>query len=487
VAKGVTDVPETVLLALAEVVSRDQHVVPNTASVSAFEHSNNRADEPEQPLEVLAAAAADLLATNDVLSAVGKAATQRGYAGDTRPVCLVYVAVVSRSLRRPVNVAVVSESAAGKNATVDAAVELHPPEAVHEIKAGSARAVIYDDVDYEHRVVLFAEADSIPSDGPAASAVRSLAADNSLAYDVVEQDAETKKYVTRHIVKPGPTGLLTTSTRSQPHQLNTRLLEISLSDGADQTQKVLHAHAARVRPRSDEPPDLAPWHAYGRYLARRASELEGVHIPFADTLADLVPHKSVRMRRDFRQLLSVIEALALMHVTRRTIRAGWLEATIGEDYRRARELLAPLFDTLATEGVTAAVRETVLAVQPVEIDVSQAVLGQRLKLSRSTVSWRVRRALEGGWLVDEAPPRSRTSRLKRGEPLPELTSALPTAERLFECSNAHRDALQDTTVKSAAHVYSHSNGAVPQPSTNGIAATNVVGVEPDLMPGRTEL
>jgi hypothetical protein len=54
------------------------------------------------------------------------------------------------------------------------------------------------------------------------------------------------------------------------------------------------------------------------------------------------------------------------------------------------------------------------------------------------VSWRVRRALDGGWLVDDGLPQSRVRRLRRGEPLPEDTSALPTVERLFECSNADR-------------------------------------------------
>ena len=89
-----------------------------------------------------------------------------------------------------------------------------PPEAYYEIDAGSDRALIYTDEDYQHRVVIFGEADSIPDEGAAASAVRNLAAKNYLAYDVVEKDPRTGKHQTRHIVKPGPTGLVTTSTKS---------------------------------------------------------------------------------------------------------------------------------------------------------------------------------------------------------------------------------------------------------------------------------
>jgi hypothetical protein len=274
------------------------------------------------------------------------------------------------------NLAVVSASAAGKNATVDAARELHPPEAVIEIKAGSAKAIVYSDQDYQHKVVLFTEADSIPNQGPAATAVRTLAADNYLAYDVVELDPETNKWRVRHIVKPGPTGLVTTSTRSLADQLSTRVLELGLSDDEQQTRQVMHAHARRTEPDFAPLPELAPWHAYGRYVAQRAHELAGISIPFGHVLAELVPAKAVRMRRDFAQLLMTIQANALMHIQHRAIEEGWLVATIGEDYAAARDLLAPLFDTLAAGGLTPAVRATVLAVKPDETNVSQAVIAQ---------------------------------------------------------------------------------------------------------------
>jgi hypothetical protein len=430
---------EGALEALGQVVSEAQHSGARGSPRKPFEHSNNQATEPAASMEDLAAAADDLLSCRDVLSRVGEAAAQRGYAGDTRPVRLVYLSIASRSLSRPQNTALVSESASGKNATIDAARELHPPEAVVEIRAGSARAVIYSDLDYAHKVILFAEADSIPDDGSGASAIRSLAADNFMAYDVVETDPDTKKFTTRHIEKPGPTGLLTTSTRSVAAQLTTRLLEIGLSDDENQTRAVMRAHALKVRPPSGKPPSLAPWQAFGRYIALRATELRGVYIPFAEKLAELLPARAVRMRRDFRQLLTVIETSALLHINHRAIADGWVVASIAADYATARDLLAPSFDSLAAEGLTPAVRQTVEAVHAGETDVSQTELAKRLGLTRSTVSWRVRKATEGGWLIDDAPEHARRKRLKRGEPLPENRSALPEVDelqRLFECSNA---------------------------------------------------
>ena len=94
----------------------------------------------------------------------------RGYAGDVRPAQLGYMAITSRLLDRPMNLAFVALSASGKNAAVDAATALMPPEAIHVIQAPSALSLIHDDdVTVGHKVVIFSEADSIPEDGPAAA------------------------------------------------------------------------------------------------------------------------------------------------------------------------------------------------------------------------------------------------------------------------------------------------------------------------------
>jgi hypothetical protein len=383
--------------------------------------------------------AADLLEDPNLLERVGLAMRARGYAGDLRPPKLGYVAITSRLLERPQNLAYVAQSAAGKNRAIDAALELVPPEAVYVEKAGSARALVYTDEDFRHRTVVVSEADSIPEDGPAASAVRSLAADNEMSYDVVEKNSATNRFETRHIVKPGPTGLITTSTRSLGAQMGTRVLEVSLPDDADQTRAVMKAHAASVMPSAGGVIDLEPFLAAQRWLA--LAGVRQVAVPFAEKLADLVPANAVRMRRDFRQLLTCTQTVALLYQRQRNRTPdGWVEA-IFADYAMARELLAPTFDTIAAEGVTPAIRRSVEAVLPGE-EVSSSDLAKRLKLSKSTVSWRVGRAVDAGWLVNNEKRSGHAAKLVRGAPLPDEMSALPTLDRLcevFECSNAPGD------------------------------------------------
>jgi hypothetical protein len=380
------------------------------------------------------AAAAPLLTDPCLMDRIRQTICDRGYAGDTTTPLLVYLALTSRELERPQNIAVIAPSAAGKNRAVDAAVELMPPEAVFTITAGSARALVYTDESFEHRAIIFGEADSIPEDGPAASAVRSIAADGRMIYEVVEKNPKSGRWETRRIEKRGPTGLITTSTRSLGTQLGTRVLEIALRDDPDQTRKVMQAHASSVQPRNGEPPDVEPLIAMQRWL--HLGGIKRVSVPFAGVLAELVPSSSVRMRRDFRQLLTSVQSVAFLHQRqRRLTREGWVEATF-EDYAIARAILLHVFDALATESVTPAIRETVNAVRAGE-EISESELGRRLGLSKGTVSYRVGRAVEGGWLVNREIRRGHAARIALGAALPEHVSGLPTEaqiRRVFECS-----------------------------------------------------
>jgi len=369
-----------------------------------------------------------LLEDPGLLDRIIDAMGQQGYAGDHRPAVLAYVAITSRLLPRPLNLALVAPSAAGKNRTVDAALALMPGTAFYSISASSPRALVYTDADLQHRTVVIAEADSIPDDGPAASALRSLAEDNVMSYEVVEKD-ETGHFHTRRIEKLGPTGLITTSTKPVAGQMGTRMLEVPISDTPDQTRHVLRIHAAIVN-RALPDVDVTAFRAVQRWL-----ELAGdrdVVIPFAERLADLVPDDQVRMRRDFRQLLTVIQAVALLHQCRRSHdEEGRIIATL-EDYRIACDLLLDVFTAVATGGVTRTVRETVEAVlelyrgQPL----TKKAIADKLNLGPTTTWYRVKSALAKGYLVNEETRKGHPARIVPGDPLPENRPALPEADAL---------------------------------------------------------
>ena len=229
-----------------------------------------------------------------------------------------------------------------------------PPTAYVLMQAGSATALIYTDEGFEHKILIVGEADSIPEDGPVASAVRSIVTDSRMEYHVTERDPDTARFVVRLVVKEGPTGLITTSTRSLKAQMETRALEVSISDSPQQTREIILLQSENVN-RERPAFDVTPFVALQRWL-----ELAGdcsVTIPFALKLGEAVPADLVRMRRDYPQLLAAIQASALLYQRQRERdQDGRIIATL-DDYTMARNLLLDVFTATATGGVTKTVRE----------------------------------------------------------------------------------------------------------------------------------
>ena len=75
---------------------------------------------------------------------------------------------------------------------------------------------------------------------------------------------------------------------------------MSLSDDPEQTRAVLLAEADAANRMDAEADDsLEPFIAFQRYLAMAGEKR--VAIPFARTLAQLIPASAVRVRRDFKR------------------------------------------------------------------------------------------------------------------------------------------------------------------------------------------
>jgi len=195
----------------------------------------------------------------------------------------------------------------------------------------------------------------------------------------------------------------------------------------------------------------------------------------------------VRMRRDFAQLLTFVQVIALLRQCQRDrTPEGWIVATL-DDYAAARDLLNITFDIVTSEGLTKPVREVVEAIQERE-EVTQGQLVKRLDLSKGTISWRVRRALLGGWIVNNEARKNQPHKLARGAPMPEESHALPTVNDLravFERSNAVQHPFEpglnpkhpETTGKTPVE-FERSNGfwvkGTPSPAS-GLAPTGTDG------------
>jgi hypothetical protein len=214
--------------------------------------------------------------------------------------------------------------------------------------------------------------------------------------------------------------------------------------------------------------DAAPWIDLQRWLAAQVPQQ--VVVPFGNELAELVPATAVRMRRDFPQLLSCIKVVALLHQRQRDITAdGAIVATL-DDYAEARALLAPVFDSITADGATPAIRATVEAVPGGGQEISATALAARLQVEKSTISWRMGRALKKGWVKNLETRKGHPHRLVRGEPMPDEATALPPVERVREVFDRSSRgvrmtpfAVTDTPNRSCAEVFECSNGNRERP------------------------
>jgi hypothetical protein len=371
--------------------------------------------------------AGDLIREPNILGRFVAELSRAGLVGEDRNAKILYLALTTRLFDRPVSVAVKGPSSGGKSYTVEIVLKFFPAMAYWERTAMSDRALAYSDEDFSHRHLIIYEAAGMTSD-IASYLIRSLLSEGRIRYELVEKTKDGVR--PRLIEKEGPTGLIVTTTATKLHPENeTRLLSVAVKDTPEQTKAILHALARGNEPRNAA--QFGCWQAFQKWLETGARR---VVVPFADRLADLVPPVAVRLRRDFRLLLTLVEAHALLHRERRDRDAqGHIFATL-DDYTTVRELVADLF----AEGVEATVkpetREVVAAVKVIGKDeVSVTEIAKVMKLDKAATSRRVADAKLSGYLVNNETRKGRPARIALGDPMPAEIEILPSPDRLADC------------------------------------------------------
>jgi hypothetical protein len=361
----------------------------------------------------------------DILGRFAEELARSGVAGESRIAKLLYLALTSRLLERPVSIALKGPSSGGKSHVVERVLSFVPESAYYALTAMSERTLAYSEEPIKHRFLVIYEAAGMSGEF-ATYLIRSLLSEGRVRYETVEKTSEGIK--PRLIEREGPTGLIVTTTAVKLHPENeTRLLSLTVTDTQEQTRAVMAALAEEA---GETGPNFEPWHALQVWLEGAEHR---VCIPYAKILADLIPPVAVRLRRDFGALLNLLRAHALLHQASRVRDAeGRIVATI-EDYAAVRELVVDLVGEGVETTVPATIRETVEAVKRLrELSNSEPVtvaeLARKLELDRSTVSRRVRSAKDRGYLRDLEDNPRKPSRLIPGDDLPDDLQILPSPE-----------------------------------------------------------
>lgn len=369
--------------------------------------------------------------SRDILDRFYRESKAAGHVGEERTLKVLYVALTSRFLDRPLSTIVKGTSSTGKNHAVEAVLRALPDSEYIAYTSMSEKAPIYDTSDYRHKFLYIAEAEGI-NNKSLEYTVRSLMSEGRIKYITVEKvNGEMKP---REIEKEGPTGLVMTTTRANLyHDNETRAISVTVNDTREQTKDIFRSIA---REDEREPKDWGAWRGFQAWLAAQEHR---VWIPFAGALAELVEAHHVRQRRDFKLLLNAIRTIAIIHQHRREKDYKGRVVAEYRDYEMARDLL----DDLLSEGIGATVspetRETANAVKALTVDaedpqehVANKAVADYLKVDKSVVSRRINKALSDGYVVNLQEEGKRGNKLAPGSPLPEDRPLLPEPEKLAD-------------------------------------------------------
>lgn len=372
--------------------------------------------------------AAMLLQSPDILSEAAKMFEVLGLVGEDKNARLLYLAVTSRLLNRPVNVVVKGPSSGGKSFTVETVLKLFPADAFYALSSMSERALAYSEEPLQHRFLVLYEAAGMTSDF-GTYLMRTLLSEGCIRYETVERTENGVK--PRLIEREGPTGLIATTTWASLHPENeTRMFSVVVRDDPNQTRDILSGLANRVNGKGPAVVDLSPWHSLQTWL--NLAGCRDVNIPFAHDLAKQANPKAVRLRRDFGAVLTLISAHAMLHQAQRERgNDGRIIATVA-DYTAVYSLVIDALNEGVQSTVSETIRQTVNAVaalSPKPVSVTR--LADVLKLDKSATSRRVSVALQLGYLVNEETKKGRPARLDIGDPLPEDEPVLPSPNSLY--------------------------------------------------------
>jgi hypothetical protein len=352
------------------------------------------------------------------------------FAGSTLIVALLALALCSRHLGKPVSVAVRGESSAGKSYAIERALEFVSPEATHVLTSMSEKALVYSGENFAHRMIVLYEADSLANKNTAAL-VRSLLSEGKLVHEYTDFDGGRRAV---KLEKDGPTGLITSSAGRIDYELGTRLFSVNVDDGPEATKAILESLARAAEGRATEP-DLSEFHALDRLIARGEWQ---VVIPFAGLISTASDPSATRIRRDFRSVLGLVEAHALLHQAHRERDPhGRIIADL-DDYAAVYELVADLLAYSSGRAIPGPIRETVEAVDHLQYH-GDGVAGEPVKLAdiaahlgvhRTTVARRIRGAIKLDLLHEAEAQRGGPRLIKVGEPMPGDRGVLPSPDDL---------------------------------------------------------
>ncbi len=290
------------------------------------------------------AAAMELLRDPRLLDRVLEDFDKCGAVGEETNKRIAYLAAVSRLLEKPLAIVVQSASSAGKSSLMEAVLDFVPEEQRENYTAMTGQALFYmGQKNLKHKILAISEQRGADA---ASYPLKLLQSEGVLKIASTGKDPVSGKLVTHDYEVEGPVMLfLTTTAQDVDEELLNRAITLTVNEDREQTRAI---HRRQREARTIE----------GHLLRRKRAKLVRLHRNAQRLLRPVVvvnnhavgefPDYMTRARRDHAKLLTLIEAIALLHQHQREIKTIACEGDTLE-YIEATEQDVKLAQSLADQ------------------------------------------------------------------------------------------------------------------------------------------
>jgi DNA primase catalytic core len=289
-------------------------------------------------------AALELLRDPRLIDRVLEGFEKCGMVGEETNKRIAYLAAVSRLLEKPLAIVVQSASSAGKSSLMEAVLDFMPEEQRESYTAMTGQALFYmGQKNLKHKILAISEQRGADA---ASYPLKLLQSEGKLTIASTGKDPVSGKLVTHDYQVEGPVMLFLTTTAQEPdEELMNRAIALTVNEDREQTRAI---HQRQREARTIE----------GHLLRRKRAKLMRLHRNAQRLLRPLAvvnnhdvgefPDTMTRARRDHAKLLTLIEAIALLHQHQREIKRVQLEDETLE-YIEATEADVKLAQELADQ------------------------------------------------------------------------------------------------------------------------------------------
>jgi len=375
-----------------------------------------------------------IIACTDVLGLFGQEIAKR-LAGEELNAKLLYLGCTSRLMRKPMSIAIKGPSSAGKSNLRAEVLKFFPPESVISFTTASEKALIYEGRDFKNQILSMGEAVATEEQAFQDYILRELISEGRIEHKACTLQGGGVQ--TQTIIKEGPVCFLVTTTKNKLHAENeTRLLSLEMDDTHDQTRAVIRRLAEKEAGFDvDDDQGLEKWKAFQRWLEFVNTD---VVVPFAPDLADGTLTASVRVRRDFTQVMQAVKAHALLHRQHRKLDERERIIAEVDDYTIVHGLMHGIVSESSGTAIDPLLQETLDAVrvcvagEALGEGATAFEIGKHLKLDKSSALRRLKRAQDRDLVVNLEDRRGQPGRYRPAEAIPEAVDILPDPSILVQ-------------------------------------------------------